>query len=147
MDFNISMHSCSPSWVNVPFEGFIWVDQRLKSCRLGKLSLDNLLVCQNNFSPALSRACSAPIWVARVFSVNRFSSNLIELENSTVKKVYNLTKLCEKVINSFLAGNDTRSFCGQCRSRSDCTECAVWFMIYTSLISQCRLLNSFFILQ
>ena len=26
------------------------------------------------------------------------------------------------VFNSFLTDDDTRSFCGQCRSRSDCTE-------------------------
>ena len=33
-------------------------------------------------------------------------------------------------VNSFLP-DDTRSFCGQCRSRSDCTEHAVWSFIYT----------------
>ena len=30
-----------------------------------------------------------------------------------------------------MTDDDTRSFCGQCRSRSDCTECAVWYLIYT----------------
>ena len=29
------------------------------------------------------------------------------------------------VFNSFYTDDDTRSFCGQCRSRSDCTELAV----------------------
>ena len=28
-------------------------------------------------------------------------------------------------VNSFLTDDDTRSFCGQCRSRLDCTERAV----------------------
>ena len=26
--------------------------------------------------------------------------------------------------------DNTRGFCGQCRSRSDCTECTVWSLIY-----------------
>ena len=30
--------------------------------------------------------------------------------------------VCERVINSFFTIDDTRSFCGQCRSRSDCTK-------------------------
>ena len=29
------------------------------------------------------------------------------------------------VVNSFLTDDNTKSFCGQCGSRSDCTECAV----------------------
>ena len=35
-----------------------------------------------------------------------------------------------KCINSFLTDNDTSSFYGQCRSRSDCTEHEVWSVIY-----------------
>ena len=37
-------------------------------------------------------------------------------------------------INSFLTNDDSRSFCGQCRSRSDCTEHAVLSLIYTDHI-------------
>ena len=33
--------------------------------------------------------------------------------------------------NCFFIDNDTRSFCRQCRSRSDCTFCAVWSLICT----------------
>ena len=36
-----------------------------------------------------------------------------------------------RLVYSFLTIDDTRSFCGQSRSRSDCTECAVWSLIYT----------------
>ena len=32
---------------------------------------------------------------------------------------------CKRHFNSSLTGDDTRSVYGQCRSRSDCTECAV----------------------
>ena len=32
---------------------------------------------------------------------------------------------CVGVVNTFLTDDDTRSFCGQCRSRSDCTKPAV----------------------
>ena len=34
-------------------------------------------------------------------------------------------------LDSFLTDDATRSFCGQCRSRSDCTEREVWSLIYT----------------
>ena len=34
-------------------------------------------------------------------------------------------KMTDLIFNSFLTDDDTRSFCGQCRSRSDCTEHAV----------------------
>ena len=34
-------------------------------------------------------------------------------------------------LNSFLTVDNIRSFYGLCRSRSDCTECAVWYLIYT----------------
>ena len=37
----------------------------------------------------------------------------------------------QKCPKSFLTDDDTRSFCEQCRLRSDCTECAVWSLIYT----------------
>ena len=37
---------------------------------------------------------------------------------------------CIFIINYFLTDDDTRSFCGQCRSRFDCTECAVGSLIY-----------------
>ena len=33
--------------------------------------------------------------------------------------------------NFSLTDDDTRSCCRQCRSRSDCTECSVWSLIYT----------------
>ena len=40
------------------------------------------------------------------------------------------------------------SFCGQCRSWSDCTECAVWSLIYSVHLFHSRLkLNCLFILQ
>ena len=29
------------------------------------------------------------------------------------------------ILNSFFTDDDTRRFCGQCRPRLDCTECAV----------------------
>ena len=32
---------------------------------------------------------------------------------------------------SFHTDDDTRYSCGQWRSRSDCTECAVWYLTYT----------------
>ena len=35
------------------------------------------------------------------------------------------------MLNSFLTIVDTRSFCGQCRSRSDHTEHAVLSVVYT----------------
>ena len=35
------------------------------------------------------------------------------------------------LINSFLTDDHTRSFCGQCWSRSDCTFCAVGSLINT----------------
>ena len=34
-------------------------------------------------------------------------------------------------INLSLTVDNSRGFCRQCRSRSDCTECAVWSLIYT----------------
>ena len=34
-------------------------------------------------------------------------------------------------VNTFLTVGDTRNFWGQCRSILDCTECAVWSLIYT----------------
>ena len=33
-------------------------------------------------------------------------------------------------VNYILSDDDTRWFCGQCRSRSECIECAVWSLIY-----------------
>ena len=41
-----------------------------------------------------------------------------------VTKIFDLCSV-KKGLNYFLTANDTRSFCGQCRSRSDCTEHAV----------------------
>ena len=34
------------------------------------------------------------------------------------------------LFNPLLTVYNTRSFCGQCSSRSDCIECAVWSLIY-----------------
>ena len=34
-------------------------------------------------------------------------------------------------LNSFLSVDYTTGYCGQCKSRSDCTGCAVWSLIYT----------------
>ena len=50
--------------------------------------------------------------------------------------------------NSFLTDDDTQSFCWHCRSRSDCTECAIWSVINTVHIFRFRLwINCFFILK
>ena len=38
-------------------------------------------------------------------------------------------------VNSFPTDDDRRNFCGQGRSRSDCTECAIRSSIYTSTLS------------
>ena len=43
MDLKIIWHHCSPKWVDVPFEGFIWVGQRSRSCGIDRLSMDNLV--------------------------------------------------------------------------------------------------------
>ena len=52
------------------------------------------------------------------------------VQNLSFRKGLISFQICDNV-NSFLTDDDTGSFCWQCRSRSDCTECAVWSLIYT----------------